>query len=68
MSNLLGVCPLGRKNCLYDDAYCSDCIKYEKGKRASTSPIKKGRELGKGFGKILKEELKMDQSEVKKND
>lgn len=30
MSNLLGWCPLGRKNCPYRDSYCSDCIKNEK--------------------------------------
>lgn len=29
-SNLLGLCPLGKKNCPYADPYCSDCIKYEK--------------------------------------
>ena len=29
-SNLLGQCPLGRKNCLYADSYCSDCMKHEK--------------------------------------
>lgn len=29
-SNLLGWCPLGRKNCPYRDSYCSDCITYEK--------------------------------------
>lgn len=29
-SNLLGRCPLGRKNCPYSDSYCSDCITYEK--------------------------------------
>ena len=29
-SNLLGRCPLGRKNCPYADSYCSDCIKHEK--------------------------------------
>ena len=33
MSNLLGCCPLGRKNCPYRDSYCSDCIKHEKQKR-----------------------------------
>ena len=33
MSNLLGFCPLGRKNCPYSDSYCSDCIKYEKTKK-----------------------------------
>lgn len=32
-SNLLGWCPLGRKNCPYRDSYCSDCIKYEKTKK-----------------------------------
>ena len=31
-SNLLGRCPLGRKNCPYADSYCSDCMKYEKGR------------------------------------
>lgn len=29
-SNLLGLCPIGKKNCPYADSYCSDCIKYEK--------------------------------------
>lgn len=29
-SNLLGRCPLGRKNCPYADSYCSECITYEK--------------------------------------
>ncbi len=33
MSNLLGLCPLGRINCKYADSHCSDCIKYETEKK-----------------------------------
>lgn len=32
-SNLLGLCPLGKKNCPYEDSYCSDCIKQERQNR-----------------------------------
>lgn len=41
-SNLLGMCPLGRKNCPYTDSYCSDCIKYEKTEQRKQRQNKKG--------------------------
>lgn len=58
MSNLLGYCPLGRKNCPYIDSYCFDCIKHEKGKCASTSPSEVGRQLGERFGENFERGLK----------
>lgn len=49
-SNLLGRCPLGRKNCPYRDSYCSDCIKYEteqKRKGSSEDVFTRKEELSK---------------------
>lgn len=42
MSNLLGCCPLGRKNCPYRDSYCSDCITYEKTEQKKKRQNRKG--------------------------
>lgn len=41
-SNLLGRCPLGRKNCLYADPYCSDCITYKKIEQKKKRQNRKG--------------------------
>lgn len=48
MSNLLGWCPLGRKNCPYPDSYCSDCIKYEKAEQKRKRQNRKGRDTKGG--------------------
>lgn len=57
MSNLLGVCPLKRKNCPYRDSYCSDCIKYE------TEQKKQKRKGSKEDVFTRKEELSKEESE-----
>lgn len=48
-SNLLGVCPLGRKNCPYADSYCSDCMKHEKAEQKRKRQNRKsGADMRKG--------------------
>ena len=58
MSNLLGLCLLGRKDCPYIDSYCFDCIQHKKGKCASTSPSENHRESEKKFGENFERGLK----------